>query len=105
MKLGPQIFVSGYHPDGLYRMGDHQICAKFNRMVCGLPGGHYRQSKKTGEQVEQHHLCSFVLHCSGLLCGQRFATSFNFSTVTSLILDTVLSPTPWVLLIAANVSS
>ena len=29
-------------------------------------------SRKTGEQVEQHHLCSFVLHCSTLLCGQRF---------------------------------
>jgi len=56
----------GYHPDGLFKIGDRQICAKYNRMTCSQPGGHLRLSRKTGKRMEQHHLCSFVLPGSGL---------------------------------------
>ena len=64
--------IAGYHPDALYKVGERQICAKFNRLVCYQLGGHIRRSKMTGEVVVVDHICSYVLHCTGFLCGKRY---------------------------------
>ena len=63
---------AGYHPDALYKVGERQICAKFNRLVCYQLDGHIRRSRMTGEVVVVDHICSYVLHCTGFLCGKRY---------------------------------
>ena len=57
--------------DALYKTGERHICAKFNRVACHQMEGHTRKSKKIGELIVQHHICSYILHCTGNLCGQR----------------------------------
>ena len=70
----------GYHPNALYKMGERHICAKFNRRACSQHHGHYRMSRKSEESVEQHHICSFVLFCTGVLCAQRYVRNMETST-------------------------
>jgi hypothetical protein len=49
-----------------------QFCARFNRGFCQQGAGHclWRSSKAPEERVLQH-ACTFVLPCSGRLCGGR----------------------------------
>ena len=63
---------AGYHPDALFRIGGRHICAKYNRLSCSQPGNHSRRSRRDGELVEQHHICSYVLFCTRRLCGKRY---------------------------------
>ena len=57
------------------------LCTRYNRDSCQLQdSGHcYRFSIKAQELVLLEHCCSFILPCSGLLCGSRAHTARGHS--------------------------